>query len=80
MLLTYKEVALLMRVSIRTVRQRVRDGTLTVKRFGPRLVRFPADQFSELLPVDEVQAESVRASTQATAHSMAKASARDIFG
>ncbi len=42
-LLTYKEVAELWRVSIDTVRRRVKAGQLPVVRIGPHLPRVRAD-------------------------------------
>lgn len=55
MLLTYKDVARLLGVSERTVRNGVEDGRYKVVRISRRLVRFPLDQFRGVLPVDRIE-------------------------
>lgn len=47
--LTPEEVALLLRLSIQTVRQMLREGSLQGRRFG-RQWRIPSDQFADLIP------------------------------
>ena len=47
-LLTIPEVAATLRVSEKTVRRRIKDGTIPIARIGGRLLRIPADQLVRL--------------------------------
>jgi excisionase family DNA binding protein len=43
---TVEEAAEILRVSQRTVRRRISDGTLEAQRFGPRLIRINLDSIA----------------------------------
>ena len=64
--LTIDEAAALLGVSTRTIRRRVKDGSLRKVLLGGRAVRIPAselDRLSGLLPQEETESEPLTAAT-----------------
>lgn len=49
--ITLDAAAETMSVSAKTIRRRIADGTLTAKRFGPRLIRVEAASLDRLMGV-----------------------------